>query len=237
MAVFASVHKIITKSKLSVNQLIFDTKPEVSVILCTYNRASYLPCCIDSVFAQTFTDFELIVIDDGSDDDTFNVVDPYIHLHRNIRYVKHQNRKLAFSKNIGILCSFGKYITFIDSDDTYKPNHLQERYHYLENHADIDLVQGGFYSDEAIFVRDYYKPNEIINLKDCVLGPTFFGKRQVFEQLKGFQNITYGEDTDFWARAEQQFKTAHLHDIETYIYTRAETSITKEAMGKLEKLL
>lgn len=218
------------------NNLIFDTKPAVSVILCTYNRASYLQRCIDSVFAQTFPDFELIVIDDGSNDNTFEIVNQYIRQYRNIRYVKHQNRKLALSKNIGILCSFGKYITFIDSDDAYKLNHLAIRYDFLEAHPAIDIVQGGFYSEEEIFVKDYYQTDKVINLRDCVLGPTFFGKRQVFEQLNGFHNIAYGEDTDFWARAETQFQTAHLRDAETYIYTRAETSITKAAMDKMKEL-
>lgn len=214
--------------------LLFDQQPAVSVILCTYNRAAYLNRCIDSVFAQTFTDFELIVIDDGSEDNTFDIVNQYIKIYKNIRYIKHQNRKLALSKNIGILCSFGKYITFIDSDDAYKADHLVTRYNYLVTHLTIDLVQGGFYSEEAIFVRDYYQPDKVINLRDCVLGPTFFGKRTVFEQLHGFQNIAYGEDTDFWARAESQFQTAHLHERETYIYTRAETSITKEVMAELQ---
>lgn len=218
------------------NDLIFDMKPAVSVILCTYNRASYLHRCMDSVFAQTFTDFELIVIDDGSNDNTFEIVNQYIKEYRNIRYVKHQNRKLALSKNIGILCSFGKYITFIDSDDAYKPNHLAVRCNFLDSHPEIDLVEGGFYSTEEIFVKDYYKIDEIINLRDCVLGPTFFGKRQVFERLSGFNNIAYGEDTEFWARAEAQFQTAHLRDLETYVYTRAETSITKEVMVKMSEL-
>lgn len=218
------------------SKLLFDTKPAVSVILCTYNRAPYLLRCIDSVFAQTFTDFELVIIDDGSHDATFDVVNQYINTYKNIRYVKHQNRKLAFSKNIGILCSFGKYLTFIDSDDAYKPSHLQVRYEFLQNHPNIDIIQGGFYSDEPIFVKDYYKPDQVINLKDCVLGPTFFGKREVFEQLNGFHSIMYGEDTDFWTRAEQQFQTAHLREVETYIYTRAETSITKEAMEEMNRM-
>ncbi len=213
--------------------LVLDAKPSVSVILCTYNRAAYLKRCIDSVFAQTFTDFELIVIDDGSEDSTFDIVNQYVKIYKNIRYVKHQNRKLALSKNIGILCSVGKYITFIDSDDAYEREHLAIRYNYLVADPAIDLIQGGFYSDEVILVRDYYQPDKVINLRDCVLGPTFFGKRIVFEQLNGFQNIAYGEDTDFWARAESQFQTAHLRDAETYIYTRAETSITREAMEKL----
>ena len=60
--------------------LVLDAKPSVSVILCTYNRAAYLKRCIDSVFAQTFTDFELIVIDDGSEDSTFDIVNQYVKI-------------------------------------------------------------------------------------------------------------------------------------------------------------
>lgn len=217
--------------------LVFDTKPAVSVVLCTYNRAPHLLRCIDSVFAQTFADFELVVIDDGSNDNTFDVVNQYITKNKNIRYVKHQNRKLALSKNIGILCSFGKYITFIDSDDAYKPNHLEARYNYLENQPTVDIVQGGFYTNEEIFVKDYYQPNQVINLRECVLGPTFFGKREVFTTLNGFNNIAYGEDTDLWQRAEKQFNMKSISQPESYIYTRAETSITKEVMEGLDILV
>lgn len=207
--------------------ILFDPTPEVSVILCTYNRANYLPTCIDSVIAQTFQEWELLVVDDGSQDNTFEIVNPYLHKFRNIRYLKHQNRKLAYSKNVGIQASFGKYITFIDSDDSYKINHLESRWEFMKNHPDIDLIEGGFFSEEEIFVADYFQPGKTINLRECVLGPTFFGKRRVFFELQGFQNIAYGEDTDFWQRAEKVFKTHKLAAPETYNYTRAETSITK----------
>jgi len=143
---------------------------------------------------------------------------------------------LALSKNIGILCSFGKYITFIDSDDAYKPGHLEVRFNYLESHPDIDILQGGFYTNEEIFVKNYYQPNQIINLRECVLGPTFFGKREVFTTLNGFNNIAYGEDTDFWQRAEKQFNTKSISQPESYIYTRAETSITKEVVKEMKEL-
>ena len=104
---------------------------------------------------------------------------------------------------------------------------------YLKSHPEIDLIQGGFFSDEDIIVADYYKPGKTINLKECVLGPTFFGKRKVFFELKGFDNIAYGEDTDFWQRAEKIFKTENITKPETYIYTRAETSITKSVLENI----
>lgn len=211
----------------------FDIQPEVSIILCTYNRAKYLSQCIDSVIDQTFKNWELLVVDDGSNDQTFEIVNPYLQKIQNIRYLKHKNRKLAYSKNVGIQASFSSYITFLDSDDTYAPNHIESRFNYLKSHPEIDLIQGGFFSEEEILVPDYYEPGKTINLKKCVLGPTFFGKRKVFFELKGFDNIAYGEDTDFWQRAEKVFKTYTLTAPETYNYTRAENSITKSVLANI----
>ena len=211
----------------------FDITPEISIILCTFNRAKHLNYCIDTVINQTYHNWELLVVDDGSQDHTFEIVNPYLQKFSNIRYLKHQNRKLAYAKNVGIQSSFGKYITFIDSDDSYAPNHIESRLTYLKSHPEIDLIQGGFFSDEDIIVADYYEPGKTINLKECVLGPTFFGKRKVFFELKGFDNIAYGEDTDFWQRAEKVFKTHNITNPETYIYTRAETSITKSVLENI----
>ncbi|MBE9224825.1 glycosyltransferase family 2 protein [Phormidium sp. LEGE 05292] len=209
----------------------FDLIPEISIILCTYNREQHLDNSIKSVINQTFKDWELVVVDDGSQDNTFEIVNTYLQNFRNIRYLKHQNRKLAYSKNVGIQASFGKYITFIDSDDMYKPEHLHSRIEYMKAHPEVNLIQGGFEVQGDIWVADYYRPGEKISVYECVLGPTFFGKRQVFFELKGFCNIAYGEDTDFWERAEKIFKTQKLTEPQTYIYIRSENSITANQLA------
>ena len=211
----------------------FTINPEISVILCTYNRASYLDKCIGSVINQTFENWELIIIDDGSRDNTFEIVNSYLEKLEKIRYIKHKNRKQGFSKNVGIQASFGRYITFIDSDDTYKENHLSSRYEFMKSNSTIDILEGGFYSEESIIVADYFQPGKTINLRDCVLGPTFFGRREVFFELGGFNPILYGEDTDFWERAEKKFVTRKLKNPESYVYTRADTSITKTAIEEI----
>lgn len=208
----------------------FDIIPEISIVICTYNRANYLNKAIDSVVEQTFKDWELLVVDDGSQDHTFEIVNTYVQQCNNIRYLKHRNKKQCYAKNAGIQASFGKYITLLDSDDSYKPNHLESRLEYMKAHPEIDLIEGGFYSEEEIFVADYFQPGQIINLRECVLGPTFFGKRRVFFELQGFKNLSYGEDTDFWERAEKIFKTQKVTEPQTYVYTRAETSITKNIL-------
>jgi glycosyltransferase involved in cell wall biosynthesis len=185
------------------------------------------------VINQTYEHWELVIVDDGSEDNSFEVIQPYIQKFNNIRYLKHQNRKLGLSKNAGIQASFGKYITFIDSDDTYNINHLESRWQYMQIDPEVDLIEGGFFSEEEVFVADYFQAGKTINLRECVLGPTFLGKRKVFFELGGFNNIAYGEDTDFWERASKIFKTQKITEPQTYVYTRAETSITKTFVEKL----
>ncbi len=209
------------------SSIFFDLIPEISVVLCTYNRAKYLDNAINSVINQTFKDWELIIVDDGSEDNTFEIVNPYIQKINNIRYLKHQNKKHCYAKNAGVQASFGNYITFLDSDDTYKPLHLESRLEYMKSHPEIDLIEGGFASEEDIWFADFYKSGQKIHMRECVLGPTFFVKRHIFFELQGFKKFVFGEDTDFWERAEKIFKTQKLTEPQTYLYTRAEASISK----------
>lgn len=208
----------------------FDQAPTISVVLATYNRANYLPKAIQSILEQTFQDWELIIVDDGSQDNTFEIVNSYLEDFNNIRYLKQQNKKQYYAKNAGIQASFGKYITFLDSDDYYLPHHLESRLCYLTNNPGVDLIQGGIGIDGEMMLADYYNPGQLIDARKCVFGATFFGKRNVFFELGGFNAVAYGEDTDFWQRAEKAMVTQKITEPATYVYTRAETSITKSAV-------
>ncbi|XTZ11027.1 MAG: glycosyltransferase family 2 protein [cyanobacterium endosymbiont of Rhopalodia yunnanensis] len=202
--------------------------PEVSVILATYNRAEYLTECIQSVLKQTYQNWEFIIVDDGSLDHTFEIVNPYLDKFSNIRYLKHKNRGAALSRNIGIKASFGDYITFIDSDDQYLSNHLQSKLDFFEKYPEIELIVGGFKSNEETWVTDYYNPDQKVNIQNCVICPTLFGRKYVFFELEGFQDILYGEDTDLWERAAKKFKTQKIVEPLTYLYTRAADSVSRQ---------
>ena len=205
----------------------FSHYPAISVILPTYNRDTRLVRAVQSVIDQTFTDWELIVVDDGSTDQTFERISEFMELHRNIRYMKHSNRKPAISRNAGIQASFGRYITFLDSDDHYLPEHLESRFSYLEEHSETDLISGGFCGDDDVYVTDCYHPEKKIHIQKCILGATLFGKRNLFFSLGGFENLDYAEDTDFWERASEKFSIKKLFEPKTYVYERSDDSITR----------
>ena len=197
----------------------FSVKYEVSVILTVYNREFYLQRSINSLINQNFSNWELIAIDDGSTDNSLNVLRSYEENFPNIRVLHQENQRIAQSRNRGIFLSAGKYITFLDSDDEYEKSHLLKRIEYLNSHPDIDLLYGGVKVIGNQFVRDKDNPQNYIHLSNCYIGGTFFGKRKVFIELGGFKDLEYSEDSDLIVRAWNKFKIQKF-DHPTYIYHR-----------------
>jgi len=205
----------------------FSYSPEISIILPTFNRAAHLETAMRSVLQQTFESWELLLVDDGSSDETFAQLDPFISASPNIRYMKHQNRNAALSRNAGMQASFGRYITFLDSDDHYLPNHLASRIALMEAMPEVDLLSGGFLCDEPTMVKDCRNPNRMIDIRECILCGTLFGKRELFVALEGFCDLAYAEDTDLWERAANRFSVKKIEEPKSYVYQRAADSITR----------
>jgi glycosyltransferase involved in cell wall biosynthesis len=118
----------------------------VSIIIPTYQSERFISDAIDSVLAQTFKDYEIIIIDDGSTDHTQEVLKKYSDL-ENIKLIWQSNQGPAAARNFGIKKSSGEYIAFLDADDIWLPNKLERQIHFLEKHPLIDLV----YCDSYIF--------------------------------------------------------------------------------------
>ena len=195
-------------------------KHTVSIVLPTYNRAYILNRAIQSVLKQTFADWELIIIDDGSTDKTFDICRNYTFEYSNIKYFKQSNKGLPLSLNEGISAASGKYITFLGSDDEYLPEHLKLRIDFLKQHPKIELLHGGVKIIGDNYVKDKNDFSKKIHLKDCVIGGTFFGKKEVFQKLNGFRNIDYSEDSDFYKRAVLTGIKIEKVNFKTYIYYR-----------------
>jgi glycosyltransferase involved in cell wall biosynthesis len=209
-------------------------KPVVSVVMASHNRAQYLNRSIDSLLSQTFKEWELLLLDDGSNDNTFEIINNYIENNENIRYFKHKRRKLAFTRNAGITASVGDYITFLDSDDEYDKNHLKFRINFMQGRPDVDLIHGGIQIIGDPFVADKNNPSEKIHLEQCVIGGTFFGRRKVFIESDGFLSFDYSEDSEFFDRTKEKFAIQKV-GYPTYIYHRdAEDSITNQKLNNSE---
>ncbi|MFA3782418.1 glycosyltransferase family 2 protein [Melioribacteraceae bacterium 4301-Me] len=194
-------------------------EPEVSIILPTYNRANLISRAISSVINQTFDKWELVIIDDGSTDNTFEVVNRFLELHQNIKYLKHSNRRPPLSFNAGILAAAGKYVTFLGSDDEYKNNHVQLRVKTFESN-EVDFIYGGVEIIGNPFVKDKNDLTKEIHIAECVVGGTFFAPKEIFIEMGGFKDIYYSEDSEFFDRLTQRKYKIMKVDFPTYIYHR-----------------
>ncbi len=130
----------------------------VSIILATHNQKSFLSRAIDSVLNQTTMRWELLIIDDGSEDGTESFVKKHFLLNKKIRYFKRLFNGIVAAKNFGIKNAIGKYITFLNPADEIKPNHIECRLNFLEAHPEVDLITGSI--DFEILKKenpDYYQ--------------------------------------------------------------------------------
>ena len=119
-------------------------QPKVSIIVPIYNVEKYIHKCIDSILSQTFTDFELILVDDGSPDKCGEICEQYALKDNRIKVVHKENGGLSDARNAGIDVASGKYIYFIDSDDWISPNSIISLLNFAEDNQ-CEIVQGGFY--------------------------------------------------------------------------------------------
>ena len=196
-------------------------KPVVSIILPTYNRASLLPRAVDSVLAQSWTSWELIVVDDGSIDDTVAVVSRYCRADARIHLLQQDNGGPGAARNRGFEKSNGDLVTFLDSDDEYLPEHVAIRVAYLEQYPDVGLLHGGVLlpspgSDEM--VPDARDPSRILSIHDCAVGGTFFARREVLQRGPGWPG-GYAEDAALLEALSRLANVARITNA-TYVYHR-----------------
>jgi glycosyltransferase involved in cell wall biosynthesis len=116
--------------------------PAVSVVIPCYNYGTFLGDALESLLAQEFTDWECIIVDDGSTDHSAAVANEYVKRDPRFRYVHQQNAGLSAARNAGLNLAQGKFLQFLDADDALAPGKLRLQHHYLEAHPEADLVYG-----------------------------------------------------------------------------------------------
>jgi len=183
--------------------------PFFSVIIPTYNRVEFLRIAIESVLKQTFDDYELIIIDDGSTDKTKAMIQNLYAKNRKLSYFYQKNQGVSKARNQGITQSKGKFIAYLDSDDRFCRQKLEISHTYIENNPQCKIfhTQEIWYYNGAILSQKAYhqKPTGLIfpnSLKLCCVGlSTALINRQLFDEVGCFdESLPVCEDYDFWLR-------------------------------------
>lgn len=198
---------------------------KVSIILCFYNEEKYLAKAIDSVLAQTYSNFELIIINDGSSDSSDEIVKSYQD--DRIRYtVNKENKRLAYCRNRGLELATGDYVGFFDGDDIMMPEKMECQVRYLKEHEDIMLVSGGYaYMDgngnvDKNAVMPKYRSNDQIKafmlFGNCIAcaGAALF-RREIIDRyhIRFDETNKASEDYRFWIDMLPYGKVANVEEV------------------------
>lgn len=191
--------------------------PFVSVVIPTYNRGWILREAVDSVLAQEYPAYEVIVVDDGSTDDTSSILRDYGN---RIRVVRQENRGVSTARNRGVCEATGNLIAFLDSDDLWLPGKLETQVDFFRTHTEVLICQ-----TEETWVRNgrrvnpknrHKKPSGDIfepSLELCLVSPSaVMLRRELFEEMGGFdETLPACEDYDLWLRIGYRYPV-HLID-------------------------
>jgi glycosyltransferase involved in cell wall biosynthesis len=176
-----------------------------SIILPTYNRANLISKAIESVINQTYQNWELIIVDDGSIDNTKEVVERFVKANRSIIYLYQKNKERSAARNNGIKNAIGDFICFLDSDDLFHKTHLEEFYKLkVKNNFKKGLYVSGFSYTEHTTQKENYDLSHSNNLEFVLLNtistPRGCVDNSILKANLFNENIRIGEDMDLWMR-------------------------------------
>lgn len=204
--------------------------PLVSIVIPTYNTAEYIPFTLDSLAAQSFKNFETLVVDDGSTDATRDALEPYQSW---IVYIHQENSGRSEARNTGIKAAKGKYVAFLDSDDLWTEHKLARQVELMEIRPDMDFLFGDkqrFSSDGSVIMHSMFRKkgydrnffgdplfvsNPYRKLLDEPYIPTgtVMMRRACFKKTGLFDPNIYAEDWEFWLRVALRCKIAYVEEI------------------------
>jgi glycosyltransferase involved in cell wall biosynthesis len=224
----------------------------VSVIIPVYNAEMYLRESIDSVLKQTFKNYEIIVVDDGSTDGTREIIHQSYPM---VRYIFQSNGGPAKARNRGIAEAKGDFIAFQDADDIWLPTKLEKQVEYFRQHPDIDFTftENSLFNSNGILKSEIGKRKRLMEgdivrnifWKSYVATPTVMVRKKVHQEIGGFdESLITAEDDNLWLRIAIRFKTGLIDEplvlvrINEKSLTRTEKNIfvgVREHLNLIEK--
>ena len=218
-------------------------QPLISVIIPAYNAASVIARTLDSVLSQTFTDFEILVVNDGSPDTTEleSVLDSY-----RIVYHKQENRGAGAARNVGVNNARGQFLAFLDADDYWLPNYLEAQMTVLQKSgADAVYCDALFVGSPALKDKTYMElapsrtevtPESLLAVDVGVITSGVIARRQPVLAVGGFdETIRRGQDFDLWLRmAQKGFRFACHREVLLH-YTVSDSGLSGDTVNQLRR--
>ena len=221
-----------------------------SVIIPLYNKAPYVAKAIGSVLSQTFTDFELVIVDDGSKDDSAEIAAKAIEGKVNCRLMRQENAGVSVVRNNGVAASHGDYLCFLDADDWWASTFLEEMQQLIAEYPEAGIygtsytivnetkhktrvspigVEAGFEKGYINYCQVYAKTLAMPLWTGAVCIP-----RPIFDEMKGFpKGIKLGEDFLLWIHIALKYKVAFLN--KPLAYYNQDVDVANRGVGRLHK--
>ena len=208
----------------------------ISVIIPVYNVEKYLRRCIESVLCQTYRNLEVLLINDGSQDNSINICEEFQKKDQRIKIIQKENGGVSSARNMGLRALSGNYVTFIDSDDYIKETYLETLITNMIE-KNVDVVACGYYWEKKkeSFFQEKNGQSRIISLenremnfcKDKFLLPVWgkLFKVHILKDIWFDEDLQVGEDALFMAKAMNNGKTLYFNQEYLYIYAFNESSI------------
>lgn len=182
--------------------------PQVAVIMSVYNGQEFLAECIESILVQTFADFEFIIVDDASTDNTLSIIKSYAEKDQRIRYLKNDvNAERSFSRNRAASMATADLIAVMDADDVALPDRLEKQITFMQTHEDVAVLGGAMEGHEN---RQHFSvPFERLPAKllfnSVIYHPTCMFRKTAFQQVGGYdEDYPLAEDYSLWVRLVQK---------------------------------
>ncbi len=214
--------------------------PSVSIIITAHNYGKYLGESLKSALNQNFNNYEVVVVDDGSTDNTQEIIRNYKKQHPNkIKMVTLDGVGLSKACNKGVEKSSGKYIVRLDADDYFDENILLIEATYLENHSEIDLVYPDYFEVDKEGNLINYKRlmkigKELKTFDRCPLAIGAMYRRECYDEIGGYdESLKHQEDYDFWVRFTKKFK-AHTINLPLMYYRQHGESMSTNLKPRMK---
>lgn len=199
------------------------TSPQVSVVMSVFNGERFLRDAVESILDQSLTDFEFIIVDDGSTDGSASLLEFYKNNDPRVRVYSHENRGLVESLNIGCGLARGKYIARMDADDIALRDRLALQVNVLEKHHELGCLGGAveFIKASGVRIGTRYFPTKDHEIRsdlargDCpIFHPTVVMRTSAFISVGGYRKVVVdAEDYDLWLRIADSFRLANLDTV------------------------